>query len=564
MKESLYLSDNVAIMNFDLKCPTTKSQLLMSEDMMEFATHFISHLKKKDSDLHKWATMNGKYTDEEAAEKLGKLARRALVLSQEELDHPYLKDEGKFLDFVEEIYDFWKDHQRYSISTNRVADMETSAFVNQDSSFNHLVMDTFRTIEQTLQGRKNKVFRQQHAGTNAGIACYVPEPTPLSERYSFLNDILFIDSIMLRTPMILHPKSNKRTGMFTEVFKNPAYTFEGNPEEYFCYPAKVGSLLVHIVFHRDYMANGVSCANLFELASPEEAAGKPDGIVIFGNNDGKDECTFYHDRDEDVWVGSVSSNDKIEYFGYMKKMVLTIHNVIMIKRGWLPIHGAFINVTLKNGVTKGICLMGDSGAGKSETIEAMKALGNDKIKKLEVIFDDMGTFHLEDGVPYAQGTEIGAFVRLDDLDPGAPYRDMNRSIFFNPDLANSRVITPAAPYESIVASHKIDLFAYANNYEDKLGLHEFEDLETAKDVFVGGRRMAKGTTQEVGLSETYFANPFGPMQMQEATAPIIDEVFNALKANGTFIGEAYTHLGLNPDGDDIDIAAKALLEFIEG
>ena len=468
-----------------------------------------------------------------------------------------------FLDFVERMYDFWKDHQRYSITTNRVADMESTAFVNQDSSFNHLVMNTFRTIEQTLQGRKNKVFRQQHSGTNAGIACYQPEITSLSERYSFLNEILFIDSIMLRTPMILHPRSNKREGMFTEIDKNPAYTFDGNPEEYFCFPAKVGSLLIYICFHRDYMASGVSCANLFELASPEEAMRKPDGMVIFGNNDGKNECTFYHDRDEDVWVGSVSSSQKIEYFGYMKKMVLTIHNVIMIKRGWLPIHGAFINVTLKNGVTKGICLMGDSGAGKSETIEAMKALGDDKIKKLEVIFDDMGTFHIENGVPYAQGTEIGAFVRLDDLDPGAPYRDMNRSIFFNPDQANSRVITPAAPYSSIVASHRIDLFAYANNYEDKLGLHEFEDLDTAKNVFIGGRRMAKGTTQEVGLSETYFANPFGPMQMQDTCGPIIDDVFDSLKENGTFIGEVYTHLGLNPDGDDINIAAEALLEFIE-
>lgn len=563
MKESLYFSDNnVAILNFDLTCPTSKSGLLKSDELKTFALHYLKFLKKNDKDLYNWAVRGG--SEEKAVEELGELARRALVLSLDELSgSKYLKEECRFLEFVEKMYDNWKLHQRYSITTNRIADMESTAFVNQDSSFNHLVMNTYRTIEQTLQGSRNKVFRQQHSGTNAGIACYVPEPTPLSERYSFLNDMLYIESIMLRTPLILHPRSNKRTGMFTEIDKNPAYTFEGDTDEYFCYPAKVGSLLIHICFHRDYMANGVSCANLFELASPEEAMQKPDGIVLFGNKDGKDECTFYHDRDEDLWVGSVSANEKVEYFGYMKKMVLTIHNVIMMRRGWLPIHGAFINVTLHDGTTKGICLMGDSGAGKSETIEAMKALGNDKIKKLEVIFDDMGTFHIEDGIPYAQGTEIGAFVRLDDLDPGAPYRDMNRSIFFNPDQANSRVITPAAPYSSIVKSHRIDLFAYANNYEDKLGLHEFDDIETAKEVFVGGRRMAKGTTQEVGLSETFFANPFGPMQMQDVCTPIIDECFEALKATGTLIGEVYTHLGLNPEGDDINIAAEALLEFIE-
>ena len=35
-------------------------------------------------------------------------------------------------------------------------------------------------------------------------------------KYDALKDIEFIQSVMLRTPMILHLKSNKRTGMFTE------------------------------------------------------------------------------------------------------------------------------------------------------------------------------------------------------------------------------------------------------------------------------------------------------------------------------------------------------------
>ena len=91
-------------------------------------------------------------------------------------------------------------------------------------------------------------------------------------------------------------------------------------------------------------------------------------------------------------------------------------------------HGAFVNIYLKDGTKKGIMLMGDSGAGKSESIEALKAAAGDMIREVEVVFDDMGTIHLEDGVPYGQGTEIGAFIRLDDLDPGTPYRDMDRSI----------------------------------------------------------------------------------------------------------------------------------------
>ena len=75
--------------------------------------------------------------------------------------------------------------------------------------------------------------------------------------------------------------------------------------------------------------------------------------------------------------------------------------------------------------------------------------------------------------------------------------------------------------------------------------------------------MAKGTTQETGLSETYFANPFGPMQRQEKCGPIIDRIFEGLQENGVCLGEVFTHLGLNPEGDDIKVAAQALLDFIE-
>ena len=561
MKENMYLTDDIAILDFDRAYPTTKSGLIKSAEFKRVCLAYLGHLREKDPGLYNWARAG--LEEEQVVESLCRLARTVIVFNLEEISDPYLDGTDNALLFVEGLFDFWRDHQRFSVTTNRISDAESAAFVERDSQFNELVRNTFRQIEQTLSGHTNKVLRQQQAGTNAGIAGYYNSSIDLSERYKFLTEIMFIDSVMLRTPTILHPRSNKREGMFEEVTRNPAFTFSGDPEEYFCYPAKVGELMFFICFHRDYMANGVSCANLFELASAEEAAGRPDGIVLFGNPDGEEKCTFYHDQDEDIWVGSVSAGEKVEYFGYMKKMVLTLHNVAMMERGWLPIHGAFINVILKDGRKKGICLMGDSGAGKSETIEALKSLASDKIRRLEIIFDDMGTFHMEDGRPVAQGTEIGAFIRLDDLEPGAPYRDIHRSIFFNPDQSNARVITPAAPYDVITQNHQIDLFVYANNYDDQPGLRRIDDLNEAKDIFIRGRRMAKGTTQETGLSETFFANPFGPMQQQEVCMPIIDEMFEGLAANGVFIGEAFTHLGLNPEGDDIKVAAQALLDFLE-
>ena len=72
---------------------------------------------------------------------------------------------------------------------------------------------------------------------------------------------------------------------------------------------------------------------------------------------------------------------KNDYFGYLKKMLLTLHNVYMINNGMLPIHGAMVKITLDNNKTKNVCIIGDSGAGKSETLEALRVVGGDIVKK---------------------------------------------------------------------------------------------------------------------------------------------------------------------------------------
>ncbi|MCI8851422.1 MAG: hypothetical protein HFE82_07810 [Erysipelotrichaceae bacterium] len=562
MKENLYLNGGLAIINYNAAYPRTEKDLLSSADFANFLRNFIDYAKEELEDIYTYI-LNGK-TPREATFEMTKLLRQTIVLELDEIDSCYLNDKEKLLDFIEELYDFWKNHQRFSIvNAGKGMAIQESSFVAADSAFNSLIRSLYRTVEEKVLGRKNSVYRQMQAGTNAAIAIR-ENVTKLSDTYEALKDIPFIDSIMLRTPMILHPKSNKRTGMFTERDTNPISEFTGNRHEWFCYPAKIGSLLAFIYFHRDFISSAVSLGNLFELANEDECRQKPDLICLFGNEDGKDQTTFYYDKAEDIWVGCVSYNERIEYFGYIKKMSLTLHNLAQMAKGWLPIHGAFVNITLKSGKRKGIMLMGDSGAGKSESIEALKALGHDKIKDIEVVFDDMGTIHIEHGIPYGQGTEIGAFIRLDDLDPGTPYRDMDRSIFMNPESNNARVITPAAPYDIVATNHKIDLFAYANNYDDKLGLHQFEKLEDAKATCTEGKRMALGTTQEVGISTTYFANPFGPMQKQDICGPLIDEVFQCLRDNNVFIGEIYTHLGFSKENrEGLQIAAEQLLEFIE-
>ncbi len=131
--------------------------------------------------------------------------------------------------------------------------------------------------------------------------------------------------------------------------------------------------------------------NLFELAGEKEMQQKPDAVFFFGlpsrSFSGFAEKTvFYEDNENNLIVGAVPQSESFGYFGYLKKMVLTLHNVIMMKRGRMPIHGAMFKIDFVDGSAANILVIGDTGAGKSETIEAFRVLGSSRIRRLTVIF----------------------------------------------------------------------------------------------------------------------------------------------------------------------------------
>ena len=126
----------------------------------------------------------------------------------------------------------------------------------------------------------------------------------------------------------------------------------------------------------------------------------------------------------------------------------------MIKHLHLPIHGAMVNIVTKDKKTANIIIVGDSGAGKSESLEAFRQLGKSYISDMTIIFDDMGAIKVnESGKLLGYGTEIGAFVRLDDLDTGYAFREIDRSIFMNPDKINARLVIPVTNYKEIIKGY---------------------------------------------------------------------------------------------------------------
>ncbi|MEF9918497.1 MAG: hypothetical protein RR790_04470 [Eubacterium sp.] len=324
---------------------------------------------------------------------------------------------------------------------------------------------------------------------------------------------------------------------------------------------------------KKFLELGAGLFNLFELAKPEEfLERKPDGVVFFGLDRSlfeEDEKLGFIVKEEGVYYGMLPNDSAIDYFGYMKKMILTIHNIIQIKNGCLPIHGAFAKVSVGGEKNVNIMLVGDSGAGKSETLEAINKLPKNLECDVDILIDDMGSLHFDKNDELmAIGTEIGAFVRLDDLQPGYAYSTMDRSIFMNPNIVNARVIVPQMSYEEISRSTPVDYIFYINNYEEIGGdvkpIEMFENLDKALSVFSEGKRMAKGTTGEVGMTSTYFANPFGAVQLKTEHEEIAADYFSRMKKQGIKIGAIRTQLGIpGYEQDGPFIAAEALVAFIK-
>ncbi|EEW53668.1 hypothetical protein [Limosilactobacillus antri] len=473
-------------------------------------------------------------------------------------------DPKDILASVEELYSFYRSLLRVTVINYNNSKIAGNEFKMIDGHLNDLIREAYRVVEEKLQGYPNQTYRQVNAGSNASMLVQ-PHDWPIPAGYDQLRDIDFIDTVMLRPPMMMHTKSNKREGVFSAVDENPIKRFHGQKGQWYCYPAKIGESLAYIYFNVDYLVNGIALSNLFQLARPDEVQGqKPDLILLFGLKETEGMVShYYHDTDNDIWVGEVPYTDKTTYFGYMKKMCLTLHNLHQIYSGRLPIHGSMLRVRFTNGKEKNVVFFGDSGAGKSESIEAMQEIADDKIVDMETIFDDMGSFAIgEDGKVYAQGTETGAFVRLDDLSSAVAFNNMDRGVYLNPELSNARVIIPADTYENVIKHHPIDMWVYANNYDDKVGIHRFDNEDEAKQVFVAGKRKALGTTDEVGMSTTFFANPFGPVQEEEKTKPIIDKVFGKLFNDGVYVGEVYTHLGNDKSKEALHESARELLDVL--
>jgi len=489
----------------------------------------------------------------------------------------FLKHKALLNEFVDYLYNYWRSYDRFVICSSKELGFETRPyriFNNTVEHLTHLVRATYRDIQENITGSHPNIYRQVRAGAEISTIAVPNKIQFTSKDYAHINAIPVIQQVLLYPPLILNPPMNKRTGSFERVEKNPIKSIEIDKEDWLCYPAKVGDLLIFVYFHKKFAELGFSLCNLFELAQDEDLKRKPDAIYFFGvkrssiEGLGKSLTIFYEDKKEDLLVAAAPNDDEFGYFGYLKKMVLTLHNIIMMKRGILPFHGALVQIMLPKNKKATVLLIGDTGAGKSETLEALRELGKADVQDIIIIADDMGSIQFDkkgDAIGY--GTEIGAFLRLDDLQPGYAFGQMDRAIIMSPNKVNARIVLPVTTFERVTTGFKIDYILYANNYEEIDTEHplieQMKDGELALRIFREGTVMSKGTTTSTGLVHSYFANIFGPPQYKDLHEKLAQKYFKKFFESKIFVGQMRTRLGIpGHERTGPSEAAKALLEIL--
>jgi hypothetical protein len=561
----------------------TPEELLSSGLFCEVVTRFVNDLKRRESPLLQLFGKQAKDVNEgdiqgliEAFQVLGKMTLDAvpkLIRGTER----FVADPSLLQLCVEGLYNYWREFERFIVcdsTGDRLDQRPYRTFNSTIETLTHLVRQTYRDIEENITGQHPSIYRQISAGAEVAVIALPKNLALPGGAYRKLSGIPVIRQILLYPPLLLNPPMNKRTGKFEGIPQNPLDHIEVTPDEWLCYPAKVGPLLILVYVHETFYELGLSLCNLFELADDEFLNRPIDAVYLFGvpgtalDHLAPLPTVFYDDLERGLITAACPNREEFGYFGYLKKMVLTLHNIKMMKLGKMPYHGAMVRIVTKGDHPLTVLIIGDTGAGKSETLEAFRTIGEDEIEEMTIIADDMGSLDADqEGNVIGYGTEVGAFVRLDDLQPGYAFGQLDRAIIMNPNQVNARVVLPVTTYEQVMKGYSVDMVLYANNYEEIDEEHPIIDRlatpEAALHTFREGTAMSKGTTTSTGLVHTYFVNIFGAIQYRALHEEIARRFFEAFFERSVFVGQLRTRLGIAGwERKGPEEAARELLKIV--
>lgn len=372
-----------------------------------------------------------------------------------------------------------------------------------------LILET-RRILLIRVGFNEGVRRTQGLECHPNVTCgeisghYIDLPST----YSNLSHVPITTTADMRTGVHYTTHANKRAFPFFALDHNPYKNKKFNPEEYVAIPFEVGkwNIIAYIHKSRGCIEMEPGLLNLFPFSNIKNLANKkPDGVFIFGcPHSTMDDLGYFYDKKDNILVGLIPNIDDCKYFGYGKKPVLTLHNVLCILNDELPLHCGCTRYAVRF----------DSKTNEPYIFDSF--IKADDMGRASLLSGDVkGMVQFAEDIPYFFGTETGAFACLDGFSEHAKMQMEGREIGYNKHSGtNARQIVPVTDYAEISTGSELDILLYLNNYDliapGKDCMDVNMGVDEALDHFRKGARVAAGSTQthrgKVEIS--YWANPF--------------------------------------------------------
>lgn len=381
-------------------------------------------------------------------------------------------------------------------------------------------------------------------------------------KFQELANIPLVVGGSARTGINYDTEAERRAKPFGELDADPSMqNFEHG--DWTGVPLNIGGQFIICYIHKATGAREMEAGllNLFPLADLEAIEGKqPDGLYFFGDPNAREDELGYYQDESGMLIGMVPDHEIHKYFGYIKKGMLTLHNVALYEKEDLPLH-----------------------CGAMEYVVEFDEAGNPSIAQMHVLADDMGSAAIDDttGKIMFRGTETGAFACLNGFSEEAKRRVLGTEVGYNEtkSVHNARQIVPVTSEEKATTPIELDGLFHMNNYTpkgtDQKLVDDGVDFGEFRAELTRGRRVGSGSVgKRGGWEESHMANPFPPVWVKQGEEVVahdpemlkkvkaVDDKFlrqmEALRDKGEFFtGVCYSQLMAGVDGVNEDTQLEA-------
>lgn len=368
-----------------------------------------------------------------------------------------------------------------------------------------------------------------------------------------LNDIMFIDGIQLHIPACIdmdeyHPQSITKAEQF--IYRNLSI----NADDFFALSIQIGDCHGLVFLPKKYISILCACATLYQICPPTL---HHDFFLLYGISSQANISQIYEDTCNELIIGLHSGNENGNHFQYIKDMISTLYSCYCLKKHDFPLHGSMLQLHFPQ-KTIGVLLIGAPDTGKSALCTSLLQICDKKNIPYSKVFDDQGVLHNLDNDIYASGSEIGAFLHIDDLPQVTIYKQMSASVLLQEQQETTHVILPFTSIEEIRKFHKVDIIFYLDNTIKQINNSTLTNLQETFDMLLLGKHRAPSKRSITCPFWGSFAHAFD----YNASCVLLHEMLTMMFVNGIGINHFSTYHPVNLQKHFYDKKALLLYQYI--